>query len=144
LAHHFKTSWSFPKLASNGLDVHLAAPSSLSCRVQFKQLLNVCIEYAFPLSAAMERRCSIGDNHAQNSQLNTRCDRNIQHVPPRTQPMLGMAALRHERSFHNHALRRQLEPALRDFYEAPGAPRQIPFGSDSRVQIVATTETEIR
>jgi hypothetical protein len=31
--------------------------------------------------------------------------------------------------------RRQLEPALRDFYEAPGAPSQIPFGSDSRVQI---------
>jgi hypothetical protein len=46
-----------------------------------------------------------------------------------------MTALRHERSFHNHALRELLEPALRDFYEAPGAPRQIPFGSDLRVQI---------
>jgi hypothetical protein len=45
------------------------------------------------------------------------------------------SALRHERSFHNHALRELLEPALRDFHEAPGAPRQIPFGSDSRVQI---------
>ena len=46
-----------------------------------------------------------------------------------------MSASRHERSFHNRALRELLEPALRDFYEAPGAPRQIPFGSDSRVQI---------
>jgi hypothetical protein len=43
--------------------------------------------------------------------------------------------IRHERSFHNHALCELLEPALRDFYEAPGAPRQIPFGSDLRVQI---------
>src|ERR1700730_5329426 len=41
--------------------------------------------------------------------------------------MFGMTALRHERPFHN--------PALRDFYEAPGAPRRIPFGSDTRVQI---------
>ena len=48
-----------------------------------------------------------------------------------------MTALRHERSFHNHALPELLEPALRDFYEAPG-PRQIPFGSDSRVQIADT------
>ena len=41
----------------------------------------------------------------------------------------------HNRSFREFAL---LEPALRDFYEAPGAPRQIPFGSDSRVQIADT------
>jgi hypothetical protein len=40
-----------------------------------------------------------------------------------------------ERSSNNHALRELLEPALRDFYEAPGAPRQIPFGSDFLVQI---------
>jgi hypothetical protein len=48
-------------------------------------------------------------------------------------------------SGHNYALRELL--ALRDFYEAPGAPRQIPFGSDSRVQIadyLATTEPDIR
>jgi hypothetical protein len=30
---------------------------------------------------------------------------------------------------------RGLNPALRDFQEAPGVPRQIPFGSDSQVQI---------
>ena len=35
-------------------------------------------------------------------------------------------------------VRRQLEPALRDFYEAPGAHRQIPFGSDLRVQIATS------
>jgi hypothetical protein len=42
---------------------------------------------------------------------------------------------RQQRSFHGPSLRELLEPALRDFYEAAGAPRQIPFGSDSRVQI---------
>ena len=46
-----------------------------------------------------------------------------------------MSALRHERSFLNRPLRELLEPALRDFYEAPGAHRRIPFGSDLRVQI---------
>jgi hypothetical protein len=35
----------------------------------------------------------------------------------------------------SHALRELLEPALRDFHEPPGVPRQIPFGSDSQVQI---------
>jgi hypothetical protein len=51
-----------------------------------------------------------------------------------------------QRSFLNHALRELLEPALRDFCEAPGAPRQIPLGSDSRIQIAdqQTTETDIR
>jgi hypothetical protein len=44
------------------------------------------------------------------------------------------SVFRYERSLHNHALRELLEPALRDFYEAPGAPRQIPFGSDMLVQ----------
>jgi hypothetical protein len=44
-----------------------------------------------------------------------------------------MSALRHERSFHIHALRKLLEPALRDIYEAPGAPRQISFRSDSDI-----------
>jgi len=46
-----------------------------------------------------------------------------------------MSALRQKRPFHNHAVLELLEPALRDFYEAPGVPRQIPFGSDLQVQI---------
>jgi hypothetical protein len=46
-----------------------------------------------------------------------------------------MSALRQERPFHNRPLRELLEPALRDFMKALGALRQIPFGSDSRVQI---------
>ena len=54
---------------------------------------------------------------------------------PRHHHGAGIRKPSHERSFHNDALPELLEPALRDFYEAPGAPRQIPFGSDSRVQI---------
>jgi hypothetical protein len=63
---------SFPKLASNGFDVHLAAPGSFkseSCRVLFEQLVNACVQYAFALPAAIERGCSIGANCAQNCQL---------------------------------------------------------------------------
>jgi hypothetical protein len=41
----------------------------------------------------------------------------------------------HERSFKYHAMRELFELAFRDFYEAPGVPLQIQFGSDSRVQI---------
>jgi hypothetical protein len=40
-------------------------------------------------------------------------------------------------------MRELLEPTFRDFYEAPSAPRQIQFGSDSPVRL-ATTETDIR
>jgi hypothetical protein len=39
-----------------------------SCRVQFEQP-QCCIQYASPPSAAIERGCSIGANHAQNCRL---------------------------------------------------------------------------
>jgi hypothetical protein len=55
-------------------------------------------------------------------------------------------ALRHALPFHNHALRELLEPARRDYHEARGAPRQIPFGSDSQASNrgPATAEPDIR
>jgi hypothetical protein len=57
----------FPKLTSNGFNVHLAAPRSQneSCRFQFEQLVGTCIQYASSLLAAIGRDCSIRANHAQ-------------------------------------------------------------------------------
>jgi len=57
----------FPKLASNGFNVHLAAPSSQneSCRVRFEKLVGACIQYAFSVLAGIERSCSIESNHAE-------------------------------------------------------------------------------
>ena len=44
-----------------------------------------------------------------------------------------MTASRHERSFHNHHCANCLSPPF-VIYELPGAPRQIPLGSNLRVQ----------
>jgi hypothetical protein len=56
------------------------------------------------------------------------------------------AASRHERSFHNHALRELLEAALRDFYEAPrrSSPDSVRLRFAGSNLGLATTETGIR
>ncbi|WP_334538674.1 hypothetical protein [Bradyrhizobium sp. AZCC 2230] len=62
---------SFPKLASNGLDVHLAAPGSFRMRpVVFRSNSDsACVQYVCPVVAAIEYGCSIGANPAQNNWL---------------------------------------------------------------------------
>jgi hypothetical protein len=62
---------SFPKLASNGLDVHLAAPCSFRTRpVVFRSNNDsACVQYVCPAAATIEDGCSIGANPAQNNWL---------------------------------------------------------------------------
>ena len=87
--------------------------------------------------AAAANRLQISADNAADSYARSMRNAVEAHPAKRRSRRQGhdRSALRHERSFHNHALCGLLEPALRDFYEAPGAPRQIPSGSDSRVQI---------
>jgi hypothetical protein len=88
-----KASSSFPKLTSNGLDVHLAALTSFqneSRRVQFEQLVDADLQYAFSSPAAIERGCSIEANHAQDRWL-TRLDK----------PRVAIAKLRIIRAHFN-------------------------------------------
>jgi hypothetical protein len=40
-----------------------------TCRVQFEQLVNACVQYALSSTAAIERGCSIASDHAQNCLL---------------------------------------------------------------------------
>jgi hypothetical protein len=55
------------------------------------------------------------------------------------------SASRHERSFHNRALSEPLEPALRDFYGAPGLlARFLRLGFAGSNRGLTTTETDIR
>jgi hypothetical protein len=39
-----------------------------SCRIRFEQLVSACSHFASSFSAAIERGCSIGANHAQDCQ----------------------------------------------------------------------------